>query len=126
MVLARRGADAAESEARARAPLGGLMGMHTRPVIDLSTLPTTELDHRSAIWWGNVILLMIETTMFALLVGGYFYLRTNFHEWPPPFINGPYVLLNSAPALAVPSLNLALLLVSCGPMIWADRAALHM
>jgi heme/copper-type cytochrome/quinol oxidase subunit 3 len=100
--------------------------MHARPVIDVTHLPTTELDHRSSIWWGNLLLLAIETTMFALLVGGYFYLRTNFHEWPPPYIHGPYVLVNSAPRLLVPGLNLALLLLSCAPMFWADRAAWHM
>jgi cytochrome c oxidase subunit III len=100
--------------------------MLTRPIIDVTDLPSTELDHRASIWWGNVLLLAIESTMFALLVGGYFYLRTNFGAWPPPHINGPYVLLNSVPTLGWPGLNLALLVVSCAPMIWADRAALRM
>src|SRR5205085_2264486 len=34
--------------------------------IDVSELPPHVMDHRSPIWWGNVLLLCIETTMFAL------------------------------------------------------------
>jgi cytochrome c oxidase subunit III len=98
----------------------------SRPVIDISHLPDTELDHRSAIWWANLLLLAIETTMFALLIGGYFYLRGNFTQWPPPHIDGPMAYFDPVPKLPFPTLNLALLILSVGPMIWADRAALHM
>jgi cytochrome c oxidase subunit 3 len=100
--------------------------MNARPVIDVTLLPETELDHRSSIWWGNLWLLAIETTMFGLLVAGYFYLRGNFETWPPPHVAGPFAELDPVPRLAIPTLNLAVLLLSCVPMIWADRAALHM
>lgn len=98
----------------------------TRPIIDVSTLPDTELDHRSAIWWGNLLLLAIETTMFALLIGAYFYLRGNFAQWPPPHIAGPMAYLDPAPRLGVPTVNLFVILSSVVPMAWADRAALRM
>jgi cytochrome c oxidase subunit III len=98
----------------------------SRPVIDISNLPNTELDHRSAIWWGNLLLLAIETTMFALLIGGYFYLRNNFTQWPPPLIKGPMAYFDPVPALPVPTINLFILLLSVAPMVWADRAALHL
>jgi cytochrome c oxidase subunit III len=98
----------------------------TRPIIDVSDLPETELDHRSAIWWANLLLLAIETTMFALLVGGYFYLRGNFTQWPPPHIAGPMAYFDPVPALLLPTINLGVLLLSVAPMVWADRGALHM
>lgn len=98
----------------------------SRPVIDVSNLPDTELDHRSAIWWGNVLLLAIETTMFALLLGAYFYLRGNFAQWPPPHISGPMAYFDPVPKLGVPTSNLFVLLLSVVPMVWADRAAWHM
>jgi heme/copper-type cytochrome/quinol oxidase subunit 3 len=100
--------------------------MTSRPLIDISRLPDTELDHRSAIWWANLLLLAIETTMFALLVGGYFYLRGNFETWPPPHVAGPFGIFDPVPALRLPTINLALLVLTLVPMICADRAAWHM
>lgn len=100
--------------------------MSSRPVIDVSYVPETALDHRSAIWWGNVLLLVIETTMFALMVGAYFYLRGNFHSWPPPHIDGPMAQFDPVPALRAPTVNLLVILLSVAPMVWADRAALRM
>ena len=55
----------------------------TEHTIDVSDLPPAVEDHRSPIWWGNLLLLCIETTMFGLLVATYFYLRMNFNQWPP-------------------------------------------
>jgi cytochrome c oxidase subunit 1/cytochrome c oxidase subunit I+III len=98
----------------------------SRPVVDVSHLPDGELDHRSPIWWGNLLLLCIETTMFALLVAAYFYLRGNFTAWPPPQTNRPAALYHPVPALLWPTLNLLVILASCAPMFWADRAALRM
>jgi cytochrome c oxidase subunit III len=100
--------------------------MDTRPVIDVSALPETVLDHRAAIWWGNLLMIVIETTMFALLVGCYFYLRGNFAHWPPVQGNRPDGLFNPVPALFVPTLNLVVILGSCIPMAWADRSGLRM
>jgi cytochrome c oxidase subunit 3 len=96
-----------------------------RAIIDVSCLPTTALDHRSPIWWGNILLLVIETTMFALLVATYFYVRVvDFTVWPPPNGNALPPIYNTAPDLPVPILNLCILLASVAPMIWADRACL--
>src|SRR6185503_7251218 len=96
-----------------------------RAIIDVSGLPATVLDHRSPIWWGNTLLLVIETTMFALLVACYFYVRVvDFTVWPPPNGNAIPPVYNTAPDLPLPLLNLCILLVSLVPMIWADRACL--
>ena len=99
--------------------------MTTRETIDVSGLPDSELDHRSLVWWGNVLLIAIETTMFALLIAAYFYIRPNFTAWPPPRVTGPEGLFDPVPSLRVPTINLLLLLLSLAPMIVADRACLR-
>src|SRR3954469_10870982 len=96
-----------------------------RAIIDVSNLPRTVLDHRSPIWWGNMLLLAIETSMFALLLAMYFYVRVvDFVVWPPPQGNRLPILYNTAPDLLVPTVNLFILLLSVVPLIWADRACL--
>lgn len=99
--------------------------MNTRPAIDVSSLPDSECDHRSLVWWGNMVLLAIETTMFALLIAAYFYVRPNFTAWPPPYVNGPQALFDPVPALGLPTMNLVLLLLTLAPMIAADRACMR-
>jgi cytochrome c oxidase subunit 3 len=91
--------------------------------IDVSALPPHVMDHRSPIWWGNTLLLCIETTMFALLVGTYFYLRMNFEHWPPP--RPEFHLFNTKPDLGFSTANLILILVSVIPMALVDRACLR-
>lgn len=95
----------------------------TQPLLDVSRLPSAALDHRSPIWWGNTLLLLIETTMFALMVGAYYYVRQNFNVWPPPTNNGPWALLRPAPTLSLPLISLIVLTISAGAAILADVAA---
>src|ERR1051325_5138941 len=96
--------------------------MSTRPVIDVAELPHHGFDTLDTIWWGNNLLLAIETSMFAILVATYFYLRQNFSLWPPPLaqLTGP---LDPLPSLGFGTANAILLLLSCLPMIWADVSA---
>jgi cytochrome c oxidase subunit III len=91
--------------------------------IDVSGLPPHVMDHRSPIWWGNALLLCIETTMFGLLVATYFYLRMNFEYWPPP--RPEFHLFQTKPDLGFSTANLLLLLVSAVPMVLVDRACLR-
>lgn len=97
----------------------------TRKAIDVSELPESVLDHRSLVWWGNLALIAIETTMFALLVSAYFYVRPQFTQWPPPRPTGPAAVFDPVPDLGLPALNFVLLLATLGPMIAADRACLR-
>jgi cytochrome c oxidase subunit 3 len=70
-----------------------------------------------------LLLLMIETTMFAILVGAYLYFRIiDFKQWPPPLVDVQPPIYNPVPALKVPTINLILILLSVIPMIFADRA----
>src|SRR3982751_5060692 len=96
--------------------------MSSRPAIDVSHLPEHDFDTVDAVWWGDNWLLAIETTMFAISIATYFYLRQNFDQWPPPLaqLTAP---LNPNPDLGYGTANTLLLLISCLPMIFVDRAA---
>lgn len=94
-------------------------------VLDVKKMPSSVMDHRSPIWWGNFLMLVIETTMFAILVASYYYLRFNFAPWPPPRVNVFPVLYDTAPRLGWATLNLGVLLLSVLPMLWTDRACLR-
>jgi len=95
----------------------------TVETIDVSGLPPHVEDRTSPIWWGNLLLLLIETTMFGLLVATYFYLRMNFTTWPPP--RPELSLYATRPDLGFATANLVLLLASIVPMALADRACLR-
>lgn len=96
----------------------------TRKAIDVSELPESVLDHRSLVWWGNLALIAIETTMFALIVSAYFYVRPNYTQWPPPLPN-PIGRIDPVPELGLPTVSLGVLLLTLAPMIFADRACLR-
>lgn len=83
--------------------------------LDVSALPSLRLGRRSLLWWGNVGMITIESTMFALLIAAYFYLRSDVVHWPPPTV--------SVPGLGLPLLNLALIVVSALPMHISDKRA---
>lgn len=96
--------------------------MSTRLTLDVSKLPSHGWDTREPLWWGNLLLLMIETTMFGILVASYFYISQNFNLWPPPRAESP-VGYGTEPKLLIPTINLILLILSCAPAYWVDRSA---
>jgi len=49
---------------------------------------------RSTPWWGVVALIMTEGTIFAGLIGSYFFLRASAKVWPPPGIEEPKLALS--------------------------------
>lgn len=65
-------------------------------------------------WWGILLLVLIESTVFAGLIASYFYLFANATVWPPDGIKPP--------SLMVPIIYTALLLGSLIPVLIADRA----
>jgi heme/copper-type cytochrome/quinol oxidase subunit 3 len=61
-------------------------------------------------WWGMVLFLCSEVTLFGTLIGSYFYLNFGSHHWPPagikpPEITGPAVatavLVGTVPLMAL-------------------------
>ena len=82
-------------------------------VLDVSGLPSYRFSHHSLMWWGIMGMIAIEGTVFALSLGGYFYLWSQAPQWPlsvPP------------PDLRWGTTNVALLLASILPNHWAKKA----
>ena len=90
----------------------------TRIVADVAGLPRTVFGHRSMMWWGTIGFIAIEGSTLFICVVSYFYLRRNFATWPPEHV--------FRPALLIPTIQAALMLLSNIPMRSADRAARRM
>ncbi|HYJ31686.1 MAG TPA: hypothetical protein VE326_00535 [Candidatus Binatia bacterium] len=97
--------------------------MPSEPTLDVSNLPASSLDDETPLWWGNVIAMAVETTILSLLLMCYFYLRKNFHLWPPPYVDSLRPMLRPSPKLLLATINTVLLVASCWPMARADREA---
>ncbi len=70
---------------------------------------------RPIAWWGMVMLIASEGTLFGTFVGTYFFLRFNAASWPPVGI--------PAPKLLVPLILVGCLAATSVPMQLASRAA---
>jgi cytochrome c oxidase subunit 3 len=68
----------------------------------------------STAWWGMAMFIATEATLFAIMIGSYFYLRFKNLQWPPQGIPEPKVVL--------PLVMLALLVATSVPMQLAARA----
>jgi heme/copper-type cytochrome/quinol oxidase subunit 3 len=88
-----------------------------RQVAEQATRPealATEMPSgRTTGWWGMVMFVTTEATVFAALLGSYFYVRFQSPQWPPPGIEEPE--LTKAFIMTV------LLLPSSLPVMWAER-----
>jgi heme/copper-type cytochrome/quinol oxidase subunit 3 len=77
-------------------------------------LATEEPVGRTSGWWGMIMFITTEATVFAALLASYFYLRfQNGAHWPPPGIDKHSLLR--------PLIMTAVLLPSSMPVIWAER-----
>jgi heme/copper-type cytochrome/quinol oxidase subunit 3 len=83
-------------------------------LLDVSRLPTFAFSHRSPMWWGTMGLVAIESTVFALAIMSYFYLRSHATKWP---------MTGWPPELIWGNLNTAIMLISLIPNHIAKRAA---
>jgi heme/copper-type cytochrome/quinol oxidase subunit 3 len=66
-------------------------------------------------WWGMLLLLATELTLFGSLIASYFYLRFQNSAWPPAGIEDPSVTL--------PAVLTGVLVLTCVPMFFAVGAA---
>ena len=82
---------------------------------NVGELPTVTFGPRSLMWWGTLGFMVIEGWTVAILIGAYFYLRQNYETWPP--VRTPY------PSLLIPTINVAVMLLSCVPAYAAAQAA---
>jgi heme/copper-type cytochrome/quinol oxidase subunit 3 len=82
--------------------------------LDVSGMPTFAFGTRSPMWWGTMGLVAVESTVFALTIMAYFYLRSHANVWPMSRI---------PPDLLWGNLNTAILLASLWPNRKAKQAA---
>ena len=66
-------------------------------------------------WWGMLLLLCAEATLFGTLIASYAYLRLQTPAWPPAGIDPP--------SLTAPLALTAVLVATTAPMLLATRAA---
>ncbi len=89
----------------------------SRRGLDVAALPDYAFGHQGLIWWGSVSFMVIEGSMFVLVLITYFFLRTRVPEWPPSLPN---------PDMTLGTVNTLLLLVSVIPNQMAKKAAEHL
>ena len=88
--------------------------MKDRPALDVSGLPAYAFGHRSMLWWATMGIIVIEGSMFAILVAAYFYLKSRALEWPPNTL---------PPDLTCGTINTLVLIASVVPNYIYKKAA---
>jgi heme/copper-type cytochrome/quinol oxidase subunit 3 len=91
--------------------------MNVRPAIDVSGLEIEEFGSRDTLWWGNMGLIVVESTSFALLIASYFFYRMRYTQWPPDDAGVPWL------TFALP--NLILVVAICYPLSRINAKAPH-
>jgi cytochrome c oxidase subunit 3 len=82
--------------------------------LDVGALAPGAFGWRSLMWWGTMGIVLIESTVFALAIASYFFLRTRMPAFPPDGI--------APPDLRWGAINTAVLLASLIPNELAKRA----
>lgn len=86
-----------------------------RPVMNVTALPVIGYGSTAPLWWGNLLMIVIEGMLFVLCIASYFYLRLEFREWPPPRTPNPDIVLGTV--------NVLLLIVSYLPFYLMQKTA---
>jgi heme/copper-type cytochrome/quinol oxidase subunit 3 len=81
----------------------------------MTSVPYTQRVAKPNGWWGMVVFIATEATLFATLIGSYYDLRFRTPHWPPPGVPDPKV--------ALPLILLALLVATSIPVHVASVAA---
>lgn len=89
--------------------------MNGERTLDVSHLPPCDISSQAPLWWGQMCIVAIEGTMFAILMAAYLYLRLRMDVWPPPGDQFPH--------LTLPSIALIPLILSAVGSYWASQAA---
>src|SRR3569832_2339836 len=65
--------------------------MIAQRTLDVSELPVGNVSEQAPLWWGQLMLALIEASIFFILLAMYFYIRLSMDVWPPPGIQLPPV-----------------------------------
>jgi cytochrome c oxidase subunit III len=84
-----------------------------RSYVPLEQMPVLLEGSKAPLWWAIVLLLVIESAVFATMIASYFYFRFTAPEWPPGGIDPPDLLL--------PTLNSLILFASSAVVYWGDH-----
>ena len=82
--------------------------------LDVSAIQTYGFGHRSLQWWATASMMVIEGSVFAMVIMSYIYLKGRVPHWPP---SGP------GPDLLWGTVNTVILVVSCVPAALTKKAA---
>ena len=85
-----------------------------RRALDVAALPDHAFGHQGLIWWGTVGFMVIEGSMFVMVIVAYFYLRLQVEAWPPSLPD---------PDWHIAAVNLVLVAISLIPAHLAKGAA---
>lgn len=88
--------------------------MNGRRTINVSELPSVVFGARSIMSWGMFGMMMIEGTMFGIVIATYLYLRTRSSDWPPGL---------NPPAPLYGTINTIIFILSLVPNVWAGKVA---
>jgi cytochrome c oxidase subunit III len=89
-----------------------------RIVADVSRLPTVVYGSRNIVSWGTTGFMVIEGFSLGLCAVTYVYLRKNSAVWPP---HGTQL-----PQLLVPTINMALMILTLPLALWTKHRAERM
>lgn len=84
----------------------------TSGVMPARELPVHLTGTKAPLWWGMVLLLAIEGTVFSALISSYFYLRAGSAMWPADM---------EPPELLLPTINTLVLIASAVSMHLGDK-----
>ena len=63
--------------------------MTERRTLDVSALPPYAISNQSPLFWGQVLMCVIEGSLLCMLIATYFYLRLSVDVWPGPGVRLP-------------------------------------
>lgn len=88
-----------------------------RAALDVSELPSFAFGKRSILWWATMAMIAIESTVFALVIAAYIYLKWRVPDWPPGV---------APPELFWGTVTTGVALISIIPNELARRAAMRL
>jgi heme/copper-type cytochrome/quinol oxidase subunit 3 len=86
-----------------------------RRILDVSGLPPYDISNQSPLFWGQVLMCLIEGSLLCMLIATYFYLRLSVDVWPGPGVH--------LPGLPYSIWALVPLIASCAGSYLASEAA---